>query len=61
MGAGLDEEDVKEYVDAAVKEFELTTKKEFHLPEATHYVNFRDTKLTVSNLGIRRGRMAIDG
>ncbi|KAF8603201.1 hypothetical protein BDV93DRAFT_493856 [Ceratobasidium sp. AG-I] len=59
--AGLDEEDVKEYVDAGVKDFELTTKKEFNSPETTHYINFRDTKLTEPGLGIRRGRMALDG
>lgn len=59
--AGLDEEDVKEYADAGVKDFELTTKKEFQSPEATHYINFRDTRFTESSIGIRRGKMALDG
>ncbi|KAF8603212.1 hypothetical protein BDV93DRAFT_544894 [Ceratobasidium sp. AG-I] len=57
----LDPEDAKEYINAGVQDFEQTTKKEFNSPEATHYISFRDNKLTVAKMGIRRGRMALEG
>lgn len=59
--AGLDPDDVKEYTGAGVQDFESTSKAEFDLPDSTYYISFRDSKLAIPKLGIRRGRMALDG
>lgn len=58
--ANLDPQDVEEYVGAGVQDFEQTTKKEFDSPEVTHYISFCNSRLTLSQLRIRRGRMVLD-
>jgi hypothetical protein len=59
--ADLEEEDIEEYLAAGVKDFESTAKQEFNSPETVHYINFRDTQFTDTELSIRRGRMTVQG
>lgn len=57
----LDEEDVKYFLSAGVRHFESTAKKEFSVAGTSHYIDFRDTQFTDESLGIKRGRMNVEG
>lgn len=59
--AGVEEEDVKEYVYAGLEDFEAGAKKEFAAPDTTHFINLHDTRFNKPHLGIRRGRMSLSG
>lgn len=57
----LEEEDIRTYVSAGVKDFEETAKKEFASPSSTQTIDLRDTRLKRSDLGIKRGRITLSG
>lgn len=59
--AGIDQDDLDAYIEAGVKDFESTAKKELDSLDATHYINFYDSKFNAPKLGIRRGRMELKG
>lgn len=59
--AGIAEEDIKVYVPAGMEEFEAAVKKEFVSPDTAHHISFHDNGFKQAELGIRRGRMSLEG
>ena len=59
--AGLDEEDLKDYLDSGLRDFESRAKQEFDSADGVHYIDFNDRQFTKEMIGVRKGRMALKG
>ncbi|CUA75815.1 ER membrane protein complex subunit 1 [Rhizoctonia solani] len=59
--AGLEEEDVKDYLDSGLRDFESRAKQEFESPDSTYYIDFNDRQFSKEMIGIKKGRMTLKG
>ncbi|CAE6523685.1 unnamed protein product [Rhizoctonia solani] len=59
--AGLEGEDLKEYLGNGLRDFEARAKQEFELSDGTYYVDFNDRQFSKDKIGIKKGRMALKG
>ncbi|CAE6466461.1 unnamed protein product [Rhizoctonia solani] len=59
--AGLDEEDLRDYLDNGLRNFEEIAKQEFDSADRIHYVDFNDRQFSKEMIGIKKGRMALKG
>ncbi|EUC65714.1 heat shock 70 kDa protein 12A [Rhizoctonia solani AG-3 Rhs1AP] len=59
--AGLSGEDLKDYLNNGIRDFEARAKQEFESADVTHQVDFDDRQFTKEMIGIKKGRMALKG
>lgn len=59
--ANLNADVTREYIDQALKSFELEAKKSFKGAEDESIVKVGGSRLTERSLGIRRGNMTLEG
>ncbi|KAH7330579.1 hypothetical protein B0J17DRAFT_580271 [Rhizoctonia solani] len=57
--AKLDEEDLRDYLDSGLRDFEALAKQEFDSTDRLYYIDFNDRQFTKEMIGIKKGRMAL--
>ncbi|KAG8686232.1 hypothetical protein FRC11_009311 [Ceratobasidium sp. 423] len=60
-GAGLDQDDITDYIKAGVKDFESFAKRAFGSETGGQSVAIAGTRFNNSAIGVRHGRMTISG